>query len=69
MIDCTKCGKEPPLSVELFSDEAFMQKFDYIHQNLVKANLVLRAQDYRYSSASYDESAVDEFRIITHHGG
>ena len=37
--------------IELWSNRIIDQKIDYIHQNPVKAGLVLYAEDYRYSSA------------------
>jgi putative transposase len=61
--------KRKPLSVELFTDEVFMQKLDYIHQNPVKANIVSTAEDYRYSSAPFYKYGVDEFNIVTHYAG
>lgn len=38
--------------VQLWSDAVFMQKLNYLHQNPVRAGLVLRAEDWVYSSAS-----------------
>jgi REP element-mobilizing transposase RayT len=35
----------------VFSEDMFMQKVNYIHQNPVRAGLVERAEDYRWSSA------------------
>lgn len=35
----------------IFSEAAFMQKVNYIHMNPVRANMVERAIDYRWSSA------------------
>ncbi len=35
----------------IFSEGMFMQKVNYIHQNPVRAELVSRATDYRWSSA------------------
>ena len=32
--------KREPLSIELFSESVFLQKFDYIHENPVVAGLV-----------------------------
>jgi REP element-mobilizing transposase RayT len=46
----TRCGNitaMPPI----FSENVFMQKVNYIHQNPVRAGLVERAEDYRWSSA------------------
>jgi len=36
---------------EIFLNDFFEQKLNYIHQNPVKAEIVNRAEDYRYSSA------------------
>jgi putative transposase len=36
---------------ETFSEKMFMEKLNYIHQNPVRAGLVERATDYRWSSA------------------
>jgi putative transposase len=38
-------------ALPIFSEDMFMQKLNYIHQNPVKAGLVERAEDYRWSSA------------------
>ena len=38
-------------ALPIFSEDMFMQKVNYIHQNPVRAGLVERAQDYRWSSA------------------
>lgn len=38
---------------EIVSDEMFQQKLDYIHFNPVKRGLVMKPEDWRYSSASY----------------
>ncbi len=35
----------------IFLNDYFNQKLNYIHQNPVRAELVNRAEDYRYSSA------------------
>jgi len=37
----------------VISEAVFMQKVNYIHQNPVRAGLVERAIDYRWSSARY----------------
>ena len=37
--------------IELWSNKVKWQKINYIHQNPVKAGLVLRSEDYKYSSA------------------
>jgi putative transposase len=40
-------------ALPVFSEGLFMQKVNYIHQNPVRAGLVQRAEDYRWSSARY----------------
>jgi REP element-mobilizing transposase RayT len=37
----------------IFSEEMFMQKVNYVHQNPVRAGLVERAEDYRWSSVRW----------------
>src|SRR5438128_2805548 len=37
-------------ALPIFSEDMFMQKVNYIHQNPVRAELVERAEDYRWSS-------------------
>ena len=61
--------KREPLSVELFSEKAFMQKLEYIHNNAVAAGLVNFPEEYKYSSAKFYEQGIDEFGIVTHYSG
>src|SRR6266536_3285822 len=37
-------------ALPIFSEDMFMQKLNYIHMNPVRAHLVERAEDYRFSS-------------------
>ena len=37
-------------TLPIFSEDMFMQKVNYIHQNPVRAGLIERAEDYRWSS-------------------
>ncbi|WP_419788760.1 transposase [Mucilaginibacter sp. X4EP1] len=59
------------LSIDLWSPNAFMQKLDYIHNNPVqdKWQLGKYPEDYKYSSARFYETGVDEFGLLTHYGG
>ena len=59
------------LSVDLWTQEVFMQKLDYIHNNPLqeKWRLVGFPEDYTYSSAKFYESGIDEFGLITHFDG
>jgi len=59
------------LSVDLWTPEVFMQKFDYIHNNPLQKRWQLTdlAENYRYSSARFYETGEDEFGLITHYMG
>lgn len=57
------------LSVDLFSEKVFDQKFDYIHENPIqeKWKLAVYAEDYRWSSAKFYLTGVDDFDLLTHY--
>jgi putative transposase len=55
-----------PLSIELRTDKVFQQKFDYLHNNPVKAGLCRLPEEYHYSSASFYELNVTEWDFLTH---
>ena len=55
------------LGIDLFSEEVFMQKLEYIHWNPVKAGLCKLPEEYYYSSAKFYEYGVDDFGILTHY--
>jgi len=61
--------KRRSLSIELSSDNVFMQKLEYIHDNPVRAGLALNAEDYYYSSASFYHDGIDHFGMLTHYLG
>ena len=54
------------LSVDLLTEEIFIQKMNYIHYNPVEAELCSYPEKYKYSSAKFYETGVDEFGFITH---
>ncbi len=60
--------KRDALPVELYSDKVFEQKFDYIHNNPVQErwNLADEPTDYKYSSAKFYETEIDEFGFLKH---
>ncbi len=58
--------KRNPLSIDLYTHAVFMQKLDYIHSNPVKAGLCINPEDYKYSSAGFYESGIDDFGFLTH---
>jgi REP element-mobilizing transposase RayT len=55
-----------PLSIDLYSEEVYLQKVDYIHNNPVAAGLCEQPEEYYYSSAKFYETLIDEFGMITH---
>jgi len=46
-----RCWQQEKNVFSVFSEAVFMQKVNYIHLNPVRAGLVDRAIDYRWSSA------------------
>ncbi len=54
------------LSLDLLTKEIFIQKMTYIHYNPVEAGLSGYPEKYKYSSAIFYGSCVDEFGFITH---
>ena len=59
---------------QLFTPPVFQQKLNYIHKNPVRARLCKFVEDYRYSSARFYETGVDDpiaigLGILTHWNG
>jgi putative transposase len=56
-----------PLAIYMDSKTKTEQKLDYIHLNPLQEhwNLVSKPQDYKWSSARFYETGIDEFNIIT----
>ncbi len=54
------------LSIDLYSEEVYLQKENYIHNNPVEAGLCKFPEEYYYSSARYYETLVDDFGFLTH---
>ena len=55
-----------PLSIDLCNKEVFKQKLEYIHNNPVTAGLCATPEEYKYSSAKFYETGIDEFGFLTH---
>ena len=55
------------LSIELRSHSVFLQKLNYIHHNPVRAGLCRLPEEYKYSSARFYESGIDEWGFLTHY--
>jgi putative transposase len=57
------------LSIDLWSQKVFEQKLNYIHNNPLqeKWQLVEFPEKYKYSSAKFYMTGVDEFGLLTHY--
>jgi putative transposase len=55
------------LSIELRTDKVFQQKLDYIHYNPVKAGVCCLPEAYKYSTAKFYETNIDDWGFITHY--
>ncbi len=57
------------LSIDLWSPKVFNQKLDYIHNNPLqdKWQLASTPEDYKYSSARFYATGIDEFGLVTHY--
>ena len=54
-----------PLNIEIWGEDVLKQKIQYIHNNPVKAELCTYPEEYKYSSASFYNGAVDRFDMLT----
>src|SRR5688572_890591 len=59
--------KTDALSVEIRSQKVFLQKLEYIHWNPVRAGLCALPEDYKYSSAQFYETGIDNWGFLTHY--
>ncbi|MCE3282667.1 MAG: transposase [Chitinophagaceae bacterium] len=59
------------LSMDMYSEAFFQQKFDYLHNNPVhpKWKLTTLPEDYKYSSASFYMTGQDDFGFLQHYDG
>ncbi|MBC7401456.1 MAG: transposase [Mucilaginibacter sp.] len=57
------------LSIDLWTQAVFVQKLDYIHNNPIqeKWKLSMYPEEYKYSSAKFYETGIDDFGILTHY--
>lgn len=56
-----------PDSLDIFGEDTFRQKVDYIHQNPVRAGLVEKTSDYRYSSVRCWAGNTENEPLLTDH--
>jgi REP element-mobilizing transposase RayT len=54
------------LSVEIWTEKVFLQKLKYIHENPVRAGLCNYPLQYKYSSAGFYHSGIDNWGFLTH---
>ena len=59
--------KTDSLSVDLYSEQVFNQKLNYIHYNPVKAGLCNLQEDYKYSSTDYYELNKSKWDFIANY--
>ncbi len=57
------------LSTEIWDERVFEQKLDYIHLNPLqeKWKLATCSEQYLFSSASFYETGIDEWQMLTHY--
>ncbi|MEO6455325.1 MAG: hypothetical protein ABIN97_14690 [Ginsengibacter sp.] len=55
-----------PLCIDLLTKAMFIQKMEYIHYNPVEGGLCAYPEEYKYSSAKFYETGMDEFGFLTH---
>ncbi len=55
------------LSIELRQRKVFIQKVGYIHANAIRAGICKFPEEYKYSSALFYESGIDNFGFLTHY--
>jgi len=54
------------LSVEIWSEKVFLQKLKYMHENPVRASLRSHPLQYKYSSAYFYHTGIDNWGFLTH---
>ncbi|WP_316772329.1 transposase [Pedobacter frigiditerrae] len=61
--------KRDPLAISISTETILIQKLDYIHLNPTKEkwNLAKYPENYRWSSAKFYLTGIDEFCILTHY--
>ena len=57
------------LSVDLWSEKVLIQKQRYIHENPVRAGLCKYPEEYKYSSAMFYKTGIDNWGFLTHYHG
>jgi len=55
-----------PLSVEIWSEKVLLQKLKYMHENPVRAGICRVPEQYKYSSALFYHTGIDNWGFLTH---
>jgi len=58
--------KRNPLTVEIWSEKGLKQK-KYLHENPVKAGLCRFPEEYKYSSALFYKTGIDNWGFLIHY--
>jgi putative transposase len=63
--------KRNSLSIDLQTEKVFIQKLNYIHNNPCKHRwyLVKFPEEYKYSSAKFYYTGIDDFGFLSHYRG
>lgn len=61
--------KRNSLGIELFTESAFLQKLNYIHNNPVMAGFCKFEEEYKYSSAAFYLSNDTPYIFLQHYKG
>ena len=61
--------KRNSLGIELFTDYAFLQKLNYIHNNPVMAGFCKLQEEYKYSSAAFYLANDTSYNFLEHYKG
>jgi len=56
-----------PLSVDIWSEKVLKQKLKYLHENPVRAGLCRFPEEYKYSSALFYKTGIDNWGFLTHY--
>ena len=59
--------KRRALSIELRTHKVYLQKLNYIHCNPVKAGICNLPEEYKYSSAMFYHTGIDNWGFLSHH--
>ena len=56
-----------PLSIDIWSEKVFIEKLRYIHENPVRAGVCAYPEEYKYSSALFHKTGIDNWGFLTHY--